>query len=276
MKTWLILDVHYLCHRAFHTTRGLTNKDIPVGVIFGFLKSLSSLKNDFGTEHLAFCFEHPRLFRRDIYPGYKRKRQQQERTPEEAAAYSELIVQIAELKKKYLPMMGMENVFSYRGMESDDIMAQIALSQRDKAEVVLVTSDNDLLQCLAPNVSMWSPSKRKLYTERWFEREYGFPPRKWALVKAIAGCPSDEVNGIKGVGEKTAVKYIRKELMPTTAAYQNITSEDGRRKILRNKQLVKLPFANCPTPELKDCRIDREGWKAVCKMLGFKSMIAPP
>jgi len=64
---WLILDVHYLAHRAFHSTRELVD-DEKVCVMFGFLKFLTFLKDEFGTDRIAFCFEHRHLFRRDVYP----------------------------------------------------------------------------------------------------------------------------------------------------------------------------------------------------------------
>lgn len=276
MKTWLILDVHYLCHRAFHTTQGLSHKDIPTGVIFGFLKSITALKDEFNTDRIAFCFEHPTLYRRDVYPPYKRKRHTTERTEEEVEAYHVLAVQIAELRRRYLPKIGFKNIFRYRGMESDDIMAEIARSSECDEEVILVTADQDMFQCLMSNVTMYSPTNRQLMTQEKFSSQYGIPPQKWAMVKAIAGCTSDEVAGIPGVGEKTAIKYINRQLSHESKAYQAITSREGKEIVRRNRPLVELPYKDCPTPRLVEDEVSVEGWKEVCEVLGMRSIAAAP
>src|SRR5688572_2764510 len=103
MKFWLIVDVSYLMHRAFHTTRDLSYRGKPTGAIYGFLKSITALKDEFNTDNIAFCFEHPHLFRRDIYPDYKKHRHTRQRTPEEQKARGILQTQIEELRTEYLP-----------------------------------------------------------------------------------------------------------------------------------------------------------------------------
>lgn len=277
MRTWLVLDCHYLCHRAFHTSRDLSWKGKPSGVIFGFLKTISALKDRFQTDHVAFCFEHRHIFRRNIYPAYKAHRRTKERTGEERRLYESLCIQISELKERYLPKIGFRNIFCFRGMESDDIMAAIAGGMLENEEVVLVTSDSDLYQCLRSNVSIWSPQKRRLLTERWFQRQYGIQPRTWSVVKAIAGCPSDGVKGIEGVGEITALKFIRGELDTGSKAFQSISSEKGREIVRRNKSLVKLPFEGCPTPVLRrEDNVTEESWISVCGMLGMRSIANHP
>lgn len=272
MKTWLVLDVHYLCHRAFHSMGNLSHGSRATGVVFGFLKTITSLKDEFQTDRFAFCFEHPHLFRRDVFPAYKRRRHSVERTQEEKAAYESLVIQINELRLRYLPKIGFKNIFSFRGMESDDVMAQIARSS-PADEVILVTADTDLFQSLRKNVSIYSPQKKKLISKKWFIRQYGIRPKQWATVKAIAGCSSDEVPGIRGVGELTALRHLRGELGKTTKAYQAITSSDGWRIVLRNLPLVELPYEGCPQPHLVEDKISRAGWMEVCGTLGMKSMI---
>ena len=281
MKTWLVLDVHYLCHRAFHSTQNLSFKDKPTGVIFGFLKSITALKDEFDTDRVVFCFESKRLLRSDVYPPYKRKRTATERTEEEQTAYEGLVLQISELRRRYLPKIGFKNIFSYRGYESDDVMAEIARSSectedRRNEEIILVTADNDMLQCLSSNVRMYSPQKRKLMTDVWFQKTYGINPSQWAMVKAIAGCPSDEVEGIKGVGELTALRYVRRELPSSSAAYKSIVSAEGKAIVRRNRSLVELPYRGCPTPDLVEDDVNRAGWRQVCGMLGMRSLAAHP
>ncbi len=264
----LVLDVHYLCHRAFHTMKELSWKGKATGVVFGFLKSLTSLKDEFQTDRVAFCFEHPHLFRSDLYPAYKMKRAKN-RTPEEI-----LSDQIFQLYKNLLPMIGFKNIFCFYGMESDDIMAQIAEDTKEDDETILVTADSDLFQCLRENVSIYSPQKQKMLTKRWFKMKYGIPPYLWWKVKAIAGCATDEVKGIPGVGEVTALKYLKDETSPKT--FLKILSDEGQRIVRHNKLLVKLPHPNCPKPFFREDKISVKGWKEVCGLLGMRSLAGHP
>ena len=276
MKTWLVLDVHYLCHRAFHTTRGLSWQGKPSGVIYGFLKSISTLKNEFQTDRIAFCFEHHHLYRKDIYPAYKQRRRQ-EKTPEERQAYSELSWQISELRQRYLPKIGFKNILHYRGMEADDILAAIASCPLAKDEqVILVTADSDLYQCLRPGVTIYPPQKQKLLTEEWFTKQYGIRPRQWAVVKAMAGCIGDGVEGIAGVGEKTAIRWIRDELLATSKGYRAISCYQGAEIVRRNRRLVELPYEGCPLPVLLEDKISLAGWKEVCSLLGMRTLSQQP
>lgn len=273
MNTWLVLDVHYLCHRAFHTARGLSWQGKPTGVVYGLLRSIQTLKDEFQTDRIAFCFEHPHLFRRDIFPGYKQRRHRQ-KSAEEQRSYSELSIQISELRQRYLPKIGFKNIFYERGMEADDLLAAIARNCLDGERVVLVTADSDLFQCLDKGVAIYSPQKQKLFTKKWFLKHYGFHPRKWAMLKALTGCKGDEVPGIGGVGEATALKYVRGELPADWWAHQAI--KDADRIVQRNLQLVQLPFQGCPCPQLQVDKVDLQGWKDVCKILGMRTLAATP
>jgi 5'-3' exonuclease len=270
--TLLIVDVSYLCYRAFHTTRELSWGKKPTGVIFGFLKSITQFKDQFQTDRIAFCFEHPRLFRKDIFPEYKARRHKQERTEEEQAAHVALIQQIAQLRKSYLSRIGFKNIFCVEGYESDDIMAAIAANLPRCEDAILITADQDLYQCLRPNVSIFSPQSNKLITFGSFQTNYGIHPRCWAVMKALAGCNSDGVPGITGIGEKTALKYLRNELKPESMAYQMITSATGANIVRRNKALVKLPYEGCPVPMIVEDEVDERGWRSVCTELGMRSI----
>jgi DNA polymerase-1 len=275
MNPLLVLDTSYLCHRAFHTTaKGLSWRGNKTGVIFSFLKSITSIKDEFQTDRIAFCFEHPHSYRRAIYPSYKRRRMTRKRTEEEARACCELNEQISDLRLRYLPRIGFNNIFSFYGMESDDIMASIAETREE--EVILVTGDHDLFQCLRQNVSIYNPQHQKLLTIGWFKNVYGITPKQWAVVKAIAGCTSDEVKGIQGIGEKTALKYMRGELSEQHKAYYKIASSFGKIIVLRNRPLVELPFKGCPVPKIQEDHISKRDWLEVCSELGMGSIASRP
>lgn len=276
MKSWLVLDTHYLCHRAFHTTLNLSWKERPTGVIFSFLKSIAFLKDEFQTDHVVFCFEHPKLFRKIDFPEYKIHRNQPKRDRHEVKAHGELCSQIDLLRDVYLPQIGFKNIFCVEGYESDDVMAAIASCASHRDEVILVTADTDLYQCLDDHVMMYSPAKRAVITKTKFIREYGILPHQWAVLKAITGCATDEVPGIKGIGQTTALRYLRQELKPDSKQYKLIHSAESKAIVRRNKRLVKLPYEGCQAPALVEDKISRQGWLDVCAKLGMKSIAQHP
>lgn len=271
MNTLLVLDSSYLCHRAFHSTRQLSFRGEATGVVFGFLKDIHSLKEEFQTDRIAFCFEGQKSFRKEIYPDYKAKRYLKEQTPEQQKARKEFRDQILHLQYQYLPQIGFKNIFSYDGYESDDVMAQIAANHKAD-RVMMVTEDQDMFQCLDSNVSMFSPFKMKIWTIDWFVHKYGIQPFQWAVVKAIAGCQTDNVKGVHGVGEGTALLFLQGRLSSSHHRFPWILSREGKRIVRRNRALVELPMDGCPVPQIQDDEISEKGWKAVCSQLGFKSM----
>lgn len=270
----LVFDCHYLCHRAFHAQKDLSFHGIATGVIYGFLKGIGYLKNQFQTDRIAFCFENDTSYRKIHFKPYKMKRLHDREEPEKAKARGDLCRQIDALRSSYLRQIGFKNIFYYPGWESDDIMAKI--TQIAKGEVILVTSDADMYQLLRSNVMMYSPYQKKLLTHSWFVKEYGIQPWQWAMVKAIAGCDSDGVPGIPGVGEVTAVKFLRRQLKKDSVAFKSIMSPEGCEIVKRNRGLVELPLADPPTPTPEwdgSERISTKGWNSVCSRLGIQSMI---
>jgi 5'-3' exonuclease len=270
----LVIDSHFLCYRAFHTAKELTHRGKATGVVFGFLKSISSLKDELQTDQIAFCFEGRESIRKKLFPAYKKKRSEKERTPEETQAFEDMVSQINLLRDDYLPKIGFKNIFAYRGYESDDTMAVLAKTTDKDDEVVLVTSDADLYQMLRPNVSIYSTHKRMLLTESWFVGTYGIRPKQWAVVKAMAGCSSDEIPGIRGVGEKTAIRYLKGELNKDHQIYRTIREPSSRAVVRQNRVLVELPLDGCPVPQIVDDKISRDGWREVCEDLGMSSLAA--
>ena len=131
--------------------------------------------------------------------------------------------------------------------------------------MVIVSTDRDLYQLLRQDrVSVWDPLKKKPVTERSFTMKYGIGPDEWAPVKAIAGCP-----GVKGVGEKTAIKYLTAEMNMNTKTYVKIMKAGDL--IARNLKLVELPFAGVRRFVLsRTDEVTKEKWRAVLERLGIK------
>jgi len=135
---------------------------------------------------------------------------------------------------------------------------------------VIASSDDDLLQLLSPYTSIYNLGRKERYTEQKFIQDYGIQPQEWVEVKKIAGCSGDNVPGVPGVGEKTAIRYLRGELNPDTKAYQKI--EQGRKIIERNEDLVSLPFPGTKGRLILPNVFDVGSLKSVCRQFGFTKM----
>ncbi len=273
-KLWLIIDCNYLCHRAKHSTGGLSHGNTPTGIIYGFLKSIQALQDQFNTKHIIFCWDSKTSKRKDIFPKYKEKRidRYKDMTKKEIRLEKEFRQQMKLLRIRYLKLIGYNNNFVQPGYEGDDIMASITLNLKMNDEAILVTSDKDMYQLISPKVSFFDPSKGKLFTYQGFMKKYQMPTYDWGSMKCLAGCTTDDVPGVKGVGEITAIKYIRMELKPTTKAYRRIVSKKGLRIEERNRELVVLPFAGVKNFKLRKDELSYPGWKNVMNQLGMKSL----
>lgn len=274
-RKYLLLDCNYLCHRAKHSTGSLSYDGDATGVIYGFLKSLSGYQDLFNTSNFVFCWDSNTSKRKEIYPEYKANRKNREYTDEEIEFDRAFRKQMKKLRTTYLPMIGFKNVFIQHGYESDDILASIALNISDKDEAVIITSDKDLYQCIRYNVSVHNPQTFKILTLQGFKKQYRITPGEWAAVKAIAGCTTDDVKGIKGVGEKTAIKYLRGLKGVPYKSNKNLLAIDsiaGKNIVVRNFLLVKLPMKGTKQFKLQQDELSEDGWKQVTKMLGMKSI----
>lgn len=275
--TWLIIDTDYLCHRARWSMRDLSWQGAATGTIYGVLQTVLQLQERFQTDKVAFCFDSHVSKRQEIYPAYKANRKnRQPMTAEEERFEKEFRRQVIKLRKEYLPEIGFRNIFWQQGYESDDLIARLAIDltiprcfpEGTHYDGVIVSADHDLYQCITGHVRLYD-FKGTMTLQR-FKQEFGLVPCQWATVKSIAGCSTDNVQGIKGVGEKTAVKYLRGLLKPTSKAFRAI--EAGKTIIERNKKLTRLPLHGAGIPKLQKDQVTKEGWDSVCRKLGFKSL----
>lgn len=271
-KLYLLLDCNYLCHRArWGMPQDLTYMGSPTTIIYAFLREVLFLQEQFQADHLVFCFDSKSSLRKKIYPEYKAKRHTKEMTEEELGFEIEFRHQIKLLCTTYLPEIGYRNIFRKKGFESDDLIARLAETIHDDDKAVIISSDHDLFQCLSSNVSVYFPTQRREVTAKSFKKEYRISPKQWALVKSITGCKSDNVEGIRRVGEITAIRYVLGELKKDGDVCHLI--EAGKGIIERNKKLVTLPFEGCPILKLQKDELTEKGWKSVCERLGFSSLV---
>jgi len=270
MDLLLILDCNYLCHRSKHVFGSLSDQGSATGVVYGFLTALITLQSKFNTNRFVFAWDSQTLKRKEAYPKYKENRNAKEMTKEELEFEREFRRQMSSLQNEYLHTIGFRNIFSQEGYESDDIIASVCMNLPKEQEAIIVSADEDLFQCITDHISCYNPRTAKLMYKNLFEKTYGIQPDQWYLVKAIGGCKSDNIEGITSIGQKTALRYLTATLNPTSKSYMAIVLNESI--ILRNKDLVQLPYPGVKTFKLQKDNISQEGWNAVTKKLGMKSI----
>ncbi len=200
-KTIYVVDGTSYIHRAYHAIRNLSSSQgLPTNAIFGFTRMLMKLLDDKSPEYgvVAFDVKGP-TFRHKIFKDYKATRPPM---PEDMA------VQIPYIKEVVhgLNLVVLEK----QGYEADDIIGTIArLGQEQGYNVVIVSGDKDFRQILSENTVMWDSMNDKLTDSSTIRRDYGIEPEQIIQVMALSGDTSDNIPGIPGVGEKTAINLIQ-------------------------------------------------------------------
>ena len=265
----LIIDLHYIAWRAYHSTGSLSSNGKPTGVIYGVLRDLHSLMEMFPDPVIVIAADSKNSLRKKLFPGYKLR--PEEKDPIEKRAKKEAVEQIMALKREILPALGFRNLFEFDGFEADDIMAELVLRKAHHEPPVIVTGDEDMFQLLY-HCDMYIPQKTQHYTFEDFIVEYpGMEPSDWATYKALAGCSSDTVPGVSGIGPKNAIQYILKTI-PAGKKRDSIQTAiaDGTFELMR--KLVTLPFPGLPEMKLRPFRFNQEAFDDVCEKYEFRSL----
>lgn len=207
IKTFLVVDGHSIAHRGFHALghAHLTAPDgTPTTMIVGFLNMLFKVQDALKPDCTIIVFDAGgETFRHEIYSEYKANRK---------PLADELRIQLPILQE-LLKFLGY-NVILRSGVEADDVAASIArLLQHNGHEVILLSSDKDLLQLVGTGVKMMRPVKNgisgaEMYDAKLFVKEFGFSPSSMADYLALTGDKSDNVKGIAGIGEISAKKIL--------------------------------------------------------------------
>ena len=264
----ILIDSNYLCHKAKVTTGTLSYNGQPTGIIYGFINQIITIAKITGAKEFLFFWDSRKSKRREIYPEYKMKRRP-DLTEWEQQDWALAFSQFVQLRKRILPRLGFNNNFLQSGYEADDLIARYAMDNSTD-ELIIASADNDLFQLL-DYASMLNLSKNKMIACQNFIDEYGIYPDQWAEVKKIAGCSSDNVQGIRGVGEKTALQFLKGTLPETHKSYQNIIA--GEEVIERNKALVVLPFKGTKKIEEQKNHFKITEFIDVCRELGMESFL---
>ena len=265
----IVCDCNYISYvEKFALSTGLSYRGGHTEIIYGFLKQILKLAQRFETNQLIFCWDSKDSLRKKTYPEYKANRRK-DQTEEEKEANEIAYKQFNQLRRTVLPSMGFNNIFMQEGYEGDDLIAYIV---RDHPCNVVITNDEDMLQLL-DNCNLYNITKRSLTDKDEFIRAYGISPMDWVDVKSYAGCYSDNVKGLEGVGEKTVAKWLRGELKQTTKTYQKINSPEGWDIHRRNHPLVCLPLEGLPPIRLTKDSFLKKSFRDVFMEYGFNSFL---
>ncbi|MDY0300820.1 MAG: DNA polymerase I [Trichlorobacter sp.] len=200
-KTLYLIDGSSYLYRAYFAIRRLSAPDgFPTNAIYGFTQMLLKLLKDYQPAHLAMVFDAGRVtFRNEIYPEYKANR---EAMPDDLRMQIEPIHQLVEAFN--IPLIARQ------GYEADDLIGTLAAHwEADGGKVVVVTGDKDLMQIVSENTSLLDTMKNTVTEIPQVLERFGVPPQQVIDILGLAGDSSDNIPGVPGIGEKTAIKLIQ-------------------------------------------------------------------
>lgn len=239
----MILDGNSIVNRAFYGVRALNAPDgTPTNAVYGFLAILQRLLDEQKPDAVCVSFDlKAPTFRHKAYEGYKAQRKGM---PEELAVQMPIL-------KETLDTMGIRR-YELEGYEADDILGTAAaVCERAGWECVIVTGDKDSLQLITDTTSVCNVKTRmgqtetRVYTPKVFKEEYGFEPARMVDLKALMGDSSDNIPGVPGVGEKSAMDLIQR-YDTIDAIYADLNAldvKDGvRKKLAAGEESARMSF----------------------------------
>ena len=240
----LIVDGLNLYLRVFAVNGTLNDNGVPVGGLVGFLRSLSYAIREVNPTRVIIVYDGAggSQRRRKILPDYKSQRKPGKRITrwdafKNAVEEKEAMkIQFSRLLD-YLDFLPI-NVISIDKIEADDTIAYISHTLLDK-EVTIMSSDQDFLQLVNERITVWSPIKKKFYTPRMVEADYGVPAHNFLMYKTLMGDKSDNIPGIKGLGPKKLPKIVPDILTQNTLDLDFILEHAGKGEEPMHKRIVE-------------------------------------
>ena len=208
MKRAILIDGNNLLFRSYYATAYTGNmmknsKGVPTNAVYGFVNMINKILKEEEPEYVLVAFDKGKNFRHKMYDNYKAGRID---TPHE------LLDQFP-LAKEFLNYKGIKYL-EIDDYEADDIIGTFAkMADEDKNyDATIISSDKDLLQLISSDVSVKLLKQKDyiFYDKNNFEKDYGFDPIHIIDLKALQGDKSDNIPGVKGIGEKTALTLIQK------------------------------------------------------------------
>lgn len=205
MNTLLLIDGNAIMHRAFHALPPMTSQSgVPTNMTYGFFMIIHRVISDFRPTHLIVCFDTPKpTFRQELLKEYQAHRPH---------AADEFKVQIPYIRQ-LLDSAGIMRMEKDR-YEADDVIGSLATTfNSPDTRIYILTGDKDIMQLVNKNTAVISPQMgingTTLYTPEAVKQKLGVNPEQIPDYKALAGDPSDNYKGVKGIGPKTASRLIQ-------------------------------------------------------------------
>lgn len=288
MKRLVLLDSHAIIHRAFHALPPLTSPaGEPVGAVYGFASVLLKILRELKPDYVAAAFDHEGpTFRHVAFERYKANRV---RAPD--ALYQQIPT-----VKELVAAFGIP-VIEQQGYEADDLIGTVASEVRKKhpsVEIIIATGDLDTLQLIDERTKVFTMRKgvadTVLYDAAAVRNRYGLIPRQLTDFKGLRGDPSDNIPGVKGIGEKTAAlllaRYGTMENVYRALKRKRIEAKPGviaalaahEADALFSKTLATIDTHAPITFVLESARVRksdavRDASRAVLARLGFESLL---
>ncbi len=235
-----------------------TSEGMPTGALYVFARMLMRLEEDFRPERMAVVFDDKsgkRTFRAEMYADYKAHRKD---TPEELQVQMEYFPKI--VNGLGWPCLAVP------GVEADDVIATLVVEAKKRGwDVVIFSADKDIMQLIGDGVSMIDALHQKTYTRDEVIKKMGVPPEKIPDFLALVGDTSDNIPGIKGVGDKTAAGLLEKygtlenliaqnPVVPRLSVKQPFGDPEQLERVKISRQLVELK-RDVPVPALDTLRV---------------------
>lgn len=207
LKTVVLLDAHAILHRGYHAMQGFaTREGKPTGALYGFITMVLRIYEDIKPDYIAACFDLPKpTFRHISYDGYKAGRSKTD---------DALITQIQEAyalcDALCIP------IYKEEGFEADDLLGTIAEQLKKQADtrVIIASGDMDTFQLIDDNIvtvyTLKKANEAALFNSQSIIDRFGFAPVHIPDYKGLSGDTSDNIIGIKGIGDKTATELIKR------------------------------------------------------------------
>ena len=227
MKKIILVDGNNLLFRSFFATayQGTimrNSKGFPTNALYGFINMMNRIIKEENPSYIMVAFDKGKTFRHDKYDDYKAGR---------AAMPDELKLQFPKAKE-VLQAMGIK-YYEIDNYEADDIIGTLAkkVDEEDEFIATIVSSDKDLLQLISDEVvvKLLKSNDHIMMTKDEFKNTYGIDPIKMIDLKALMGDSSDNIPGVKGIGEKTAIKLLT-QYKSLDGLYEHIDEIKGKTK----------------------------------------------
>jgi len=195
-----MIDGSSYIYRAFYAIRHLSNsKGFPTNAVFGFTQMLLKVLKEYRPDYLVVALDsRAPTFRKEVYKQYKANR---------PAMPEGLVPQLPYIRKVIegyrIATLEME------GFEADDLIGTLAKNLESEVEVVIITGDKDILQLVDERIEVYDPMKEKRLGVEEVIQRFGVPPGRVVEVMGLAGDTTDNIPGVPGIGEKTAIELIK-------------------------------------------------------------------